>query len=53
MGVQDGGKTILKSKEETDLEVMIQNMLPLEKHTTGIFGSTYNLFTNIRVAFIY
>ena len=46
-----GGVNILKSKEERDLGVMIQDTLSPEKHINGIFRSTYNLLANIRVAF--
>ena len=46
-----GGVTILKSKDERDLGVMIQDTLSPEKHISGIFGSTYYLLANIRVAF--
>ena len=48
-----GGVNILKSKEERDLGVMIQDTLSPEKHINGIFRSTYNLLANIRVAFNY
>ena len=48
-----GGVTILKSKEEKDLGVMIQDTLSPEKHINRIFGATYNLLANIRVAFNY
>ena len=48
-----GAETILRSKEEKDLGVMIQDTLSPEKHINGLFGSTYNLLTNIRVAFNY
>ncbi len=48
-----GGITIPKSKEEKDLGVIIQDTLSPEKHINGIFGSTYNLLANIRVAFNY
>ena len=48
-----GDETILKNKEEKDLGIMIQDTLSPVKHIKGIFGSTYNLLTNIRVAFSY
>ena len=48
-----GTETILKSKEEKDLGVVIQDTLSPERHINGIFGSTYKLLTNIRVAFTY
>lgn len=48
-----GGETIIKSREEKDLGVMIQDTLSPERHIKGIFGSTYNLLTNIRIAFSY
>ena len=46
-----GGVNILKSNEEKDLGVMIQDTLSPEKHINNIFGSTYSLLANIRVAF--
>lgn len=48
-----GGDTILKTKEEKDLGVMIQDTLSSEKHINGIFSSMYNLLASIRVAFTY
>ena len=49
-----GRKEILKTKEEKDLGVVIQDTLSRERHATNqIFGSTYRTLTNIRVAFHY
>ena len=48
-----GDKVITKSKEEKDLGVMIQNNLSPEAHIKRVFGSTYRMLTNIRVAFHY
>ena len=48
-----GGETVTKSKEEKDLGVIIQDTLSPERHINNIFGSTYNLLSNIRVAFNY
>ena len=48
-----GDNLITKSKEEKDLGVIIQDTLSPERHINGIFGSTYGLLTNIRVAFHY
>ena len=48
-----GTEPVLKSKDEKDLGVVIQDTLSPERHINGIFGSTYHLLTNIRVAFHY
>ena len=42
-----GTETILKSKEEKDVGVVIQDTLSPDRHINRIFGSTYNLLTNI------
>lgn len=42
-----------KAKEEKDLGVIIQETLGPERHISKIFGTTYNMLTNIRVAFHY
>ena len=46
-------EVICKTKEEKDLEVVIQDTLSPERHINQLFGSTYTLLTNIKVAFHY
>ncbi|MPC78882.1 hypothetical protein E2C01_073384 [Portunus trituberculatus] len=41
----------MKNKEEKDLGVIIQESLNPEKHISKIFGLSYKMLTNIRVAF--
>ena len=48
-----GGEQIIKSKEEKDLGVIIQDTMTPERHIGGIFGATYRMLTNIRLAFNY
>ena len=48
-----GEEVIMKSREEKDLEVIIQDTLTPERHISEIFSSTYRMLTNIRVAFQY
>ena len=48
-----GRETILKSREERDLGIVVQDTLSPEKHINGIFASTYRTLANIRVAFNY
>ena len=48
-----GKETITKSKEEKDLGVTIQDTLSPEKHIDRIFGNTYSMLVNIKVAFTY
>ena len=48
-----GRETIVKSREERDLGVVVQDTLSPEKHINGIFASTYRTLANIRVAFSY
>ena len=48
-----GEDIIMKSKEEKDLGVTMQDTLSPERHISGIFNSTYRLLTNIRVSFNY
>ena len=48
-----GEKVIMKSREEKDLGVIIQDTLTPERHISEIFGSTYRMLMNIRVAFHY
>ena len=48
-----GRETITKSEEEKDLGVTILDSLSPENHINRIFGSTYSMLINIRVAFTY
>ena len=48
-----GEEQIIKTKEEKDLGVIIQENLSPEKHISKIFGLSYKMLTNIRVAFYY
>ena len=48
-----GEEVITKRREEKDVGVIIQDTLSLERHISGIFGSTYRMLSNIRVAFCY
>ena len=48
-----GQEEILETKEETDLGVVIQDTLSPEWHISQLFGSTYTILTNIKVAFHY
>ena len=48
-----GMETIAKSEEEKDLGVTILDSLSPEKHINRIYGSTYSMLINIRVAFTY
>ena len=48
-----GRETITKSADEKDLGVTIQDSLSPEKHINRIFGNTYSMLVNIRVAFTY
>ena len=45
------GEEVITKRKEKDLGVIIQDNLSPEKHINGIFGSTYNFLSNIRVAF--
>ena len=46
-----GQEEILHTKEEKDLGVLIQDTLSPEQHINQLFGSTYRILSNIRVAF--
>ena len=48
-----GEEMITKSKEEKDLGVIIQDTLTPDRHIGGIFGASYRMLTNIRIAFNY
>ena len=48
-----GEEQIKKTKEEKDLRVIIQENLNPEKIISMIFGLSYKILTNIRVAFHY
>ena len=48
-----GEEVITKGREEKDLGVIIQDTLSPERHISGIFGSTYRMLSNIRIAFGY
>ena len=48
-----GEEQIKKTKVEKDLRVIIQENLNPEKHKIKIFGLSYKMLTNIRVAFHY
>ena len=48
-----GQEVILNTKEEKDLRIVIQDTLSPEWHISKLFGSTYRMLTNIRVAFYY
>ena len=48
-----GQEVILKTKEEKDLGVVIQDTLSPEQHINQLFGSTYRTLSNIRVTFYY
>lgn len=43
--LQNGRRDLMKSYDENNLGVMMQDKLSLERHTNGIFGSTYNLLS--------
>ena len=45
-----GQEEIPMTKEEKDLGVVIQDTLSLARHINQLFGSTYRMLTNIRVA---
>ena len=47
------GEVIMKSREERDLGVIVQDSLTPEQHINGICGSTHRILMNIRVAFHY
>ena len=47
------GEVIMKSREEKDLGVIVQDSLTPEQHINGICGSTHRILMNIRVAFHY
>ena len=46
-----GENIISMAKEEKDLGVVIQDNLSLEKHINRIFGDTFMMLRNIRMAF--
>ena len=46
-----GQEVILKTKEEKELGVVIQDTLSPGQHINELFGSTYRILTSIRVAF--
>ena len=46
-----GENIILIAKEEKNLGVVIQDNLSLEKHINRIFGDTFMMLSNIRMAF--
>ena len=46
-----GENIISIAKEEKDLGVVIQDNLSLEKHIDRIFGDTFTILRNIRMAF--
>ena len=48
-----GQEVILKTREEKNLGVVIQDTLGPERHISQLFGSTYRILSNIRVAFHY
>ena len=48
-----GQEEIPRTKEEKYLGVVIQDTLSPERHINQLFGSTYRMLTNIRVAFHY
>ena len=48
-----GKDVVMKSREERDLGVVVQDTLSPEKHINGIFASTYKSLANIRIAFSY
>ena len=48
-----GGTNIDTVSEEKDLGITIQDSLTPEKHVNKLFGETYRLLQNIRVAFHY
>ena len=48
-----GEEVIMKSREEKDLGVIVQDSLTPERHINGICGLTHRMLTNIRVAFQY
>ena len=48
-----GQEEIPRTKEEKDLGLVIQDTLSPERHINQLFGSTYRMLTNIRVAFHY
>ena len=44
---------IMKSREEKDLRVIVQDSLSPEQHINGICGSTHRMLSNMRVTFYY
>ena len=48
-----GQEEIPRTKEEKDLEVVIQDTLYPDGYINQLFGSTYRMLANIRVAFHY
>ena len=48
-----GQEVILKTKEEKDIGVVIQDSLSPGWHISQLFGLTYRTLTNIGVAFHY
>ena len=48
-----GQEEILKTKEEKDLGVVIQDTLSPERHIERLFESIYRTLTNIRVVVHY
>ena len=48
-----GNSTITTVDQEKDLGIVMQDNLAPEKHINKIFGETYNMLRNIRVAFPY
>ena len=48
-----GEEVIMKSRKEKDLGVVIQDTLTPEQHISEIFGKTYRMLTNVKVAFHY
>ena len=47
------GEVIMKSREEKDLGVIVQDSLSPERHINGICGLTHRTLSNISVAFHY
>ncbi|MPC77704.1 hypothetical protein E2C01_072166 [Portunus trituberculatus] len=48
-----GEEQIMKTKEEIDLGVIIQENLSPDKHISKIFELSYKMLTSMRVAFCY
>ena len=48
-----GNSIVATVDQEKDLGMVMQDNLSPEKHINKIFGETYNMLRNIRVAFHY